>query len=108
MAAKTTPTPGLEDVLGHADRIVTRQIAGECLLVPIAGRGANLDAIYDLNPVGAFIWEHLDGATPGRSVVTALMERFAVELEQATEDYREFAAQLMTIGAVRVLDRERG
>ena len=36
---------------------VTRQIAGETLIMPVAGRVADLESIYVLNEVASRIWQ---------------------------------------------------
>jgi hypothetical protein len=84
----------------RSPRMVGRRIAGEYLLVPIVGRGADLDAIYTLNPLGAFIWERLDGQTPGAAIIQAIVEGFEVESDRAADDYRSFLSQLVSIRAV--------
>jgi hypothetical protein len=84
----------------RSERMVGRRIADEFVLVPLAGRGADLDAVYNLNRVGAFIWERLDGRTTGRAIVAEMAVRFAVDHERAARDYREFLEKLESIQAV--------
>ncbi len=91
----------LEAVFERSDRVVGRRIVDEFLLVPLAGRGADVDALYNLNRVGAFIWERLDGRSDGRALVGALVERFEVTAEQAAADYVAFVTQLESVHAVR-------
>jgi len=90
----------LGQVFARSARIVGRRIAGEYVLVPLVTHGADLDAIYNLNAVGAFIWERLDGRTPGSGIVSALTDAFAVDADRARADYLEFLGQLQTLGAV--------
>lgn len=90
----------LDEVFARAERMVGRRVAEQFLLVPIVSRGADVDSLYNLNRVGTFIWEQLDGATPGRRIVEALVQRFTVEPGQATADYRAFLASLLEIHAV--------
>ena len=90
----------LDQVLARSERMVGRRIAGEYVLVPLAGRGADIDAIFNLNRVGAFIWERLDGRTVGSAVVEALLEHFTVDRETAEADYLRFIQQLKSIDAV--------
>jgi hypothetical protein len=90
----------LGQALARSDRMVGRRIAGEYVLVPLVGRGADIDSIFNLNRVGAFIWERLDGQTGGLAVVEALMEHFTVDRETAEGDYLRFVEQLKSIGAV--------
>ena len=90
-------------VLAKSENVVGRRIAGECLLVPLARKQANLDAIYELNSVAAFVWERIDGRAPGHAIVEALTEHFDVSAEQASADYLELAQALSSIGAVEIV-----
>jgi len=93
-------TIALEAVFTRSDRIVGRRIADEFVLVPIVGHGAKLDSIYNLNRVGTFIWEHLDGRRSGRAIVDALVARYEVDGASAERDYRAFVKALLSIGAL--------
>jgi len=92
--------PALADVYARSDRIVGRRIAGEYVLVPLVSHGADLDAIYNLNAVGAFVWERLDGRTSGSDIVQALCAAFEVDEARAAADYLGFVGQLLDLGAV--------
>lgn len=92
--------PALADVYARSARIVGRRIAGEYVLVPLVSHGADLDAIYNLNAVGAFVWERLDGRVSGRDIVQALCAAFEVDEDRAAADYLEFIGQLAVLGAV--------
>jgi hypothetical protein len=39
--------------------LVTREIAGETLIVPTRGNLADMQRIFALNGVAGFIWQHL-------------------------------------------------
>jgi hypothetical protein len=90
----------LDDAYARGARIVGRRIAGEYVLVPLVTHGADLDAIFNLNAVGTFIWERLDGRTTGTSIVAALVDAFDVGEERARADYLSFVAQLQGLQAV--------
>ena len=92
--------PRLEDAYAPSTRVVGRRIGDEFVLVPLAGRGADIDSILNLNRVGAFIWERLDGRRTGREVVDALVERFEVDRPRAEEDYLDFVSRLRGLKAV--------
>ena len=92
--------PVLTEAFGRSERMAGRRIAGEYILVPLVGRGADIDSIFNLNRVGAFVWEQLDGRTNGSAIVDGLVERFAVDRETAQADYVGFIEQLRSIGAV--------
>jgi methyltransferase-like protein len=80
--------------------MVGRRIGDEYVLVPLAGRGADLDSILNLNRVAAFVWEQLDGERSGSDVVEAVLERFDVERARAEQDYLELLETLVEVDAV--------
>lgn len=96
----------LDAVYRRSERMVGRRIADEFILVPIVGHGAELDSIYNLNRVGAFLWEQIDGRRPGRAVIEALLERFEVDRATAEADYRGFVSALLSIQAVTPVPAE--
>lgn len=91
---------GVQPAFARSPRMVSRRIAGECVLVPLAARGADLDSIYNLNPVAAFIWERLDGQTPRAAIVAALTQSFEVDAVTAARDYDAFVETLQSLGAL--------
>lgn len=91
--------PRLDVAFRRSERIVTRRIAGECVLVPLAARGVDVDAMYSLNPTAAFVWDRLDGGASGTQIVGELVERFEVDPETATRDYVALLSELEALGA---------
>ena len=73
--------------------IVSRNIAGETILVPIRGNLADMQNIFTLNKIGAFIWERLDGKRPLSQIIGLLLDHFDVSSEEAENDILEFIAQ---------------
>jgi hypothetical protein len=98
----------LETCWSRSDRMVGRWVAGEFVVVPLRNKAADIDAIYNLNAVAAFIWEHLDGRTSGETVVAALVARFEVTADTAAADYLRLLEQLDSIGAVVTSGRPGG
>src|SRR5262245_45541245 len=74
--------------------VVTRRIADETLIVPVAGGVGDLDAIYTLNGVAARIWQLLEQPTTTGRIVEAIREEFDVTAERAGQDVSEFLATL--------------
>lgn len=79
---------------------VTRSIAGETLVVPVRGHVGDLDAIYALNDVAAFIWEQFDEQKSVSQVVEAVCREFDVAREQAETETTEFIAALEAAGMI--------
>jgi len=78
------------------------------VLVRLAGRGADIDRVLNLNRVGTFIWELLDGHNAGSAVVDRLIEQFEVERPEAEADYLRFLAQLREVNAIVLAGAEEG
>ena len=97
----------LGEAWARSPRMVGRRIGDEYVLVPLAGRGADLDSILNLNRVAAFVWEQLDGERSGSDVVEAVLERFDVERARAEQDYLELIDALVEVDAVSAATRRR-
>lgn len=100
--------PRLDEAFARSARMVGRRIGDEYVLVPLAGRGADLDSILNLSRVAAFVWERLDGARTGAEVVDAVVERFEVERAEAEADYLELVETLLDVGALAPSPAGRG
>jgi hypothetical protein len=80
--------------------IVTREIAGEMILVPIRSTAGELNSIYTLNEVGARIWQLVDGETTVERIRNTLYAEYEVDPEVLEEDLIQLLEQLRGIGAV--------
>jgi hypothetical protein len=83
--------------------IVHRNIAGEAILVPIRRNVADMESIYTLDGVGAFIWELIDGQRTAGDIKVAILNEYDVTPEVAEMDLVEFLQQLQTIGAIKAV-----
>jgi hypothetical protein len=73
----------------------------ELILVPIHQDVADMDCIFTMNEVGAFIWENLDGQATVADLQAAVVEQYEVDPEAAAADLLEFVRELESAGAVR-------
>ncbi len=80
--------------------IVTRNIAGEVLLVPIFDRLADIQRIFNLGSVAEYIWKELDGQKSLYGIRDKILEEFDAEKENVDLDLMEFIAQLIDAGLV--------
>jgi hypothetical protein len=81
--------------------VVTRRIAGETILVPVAANVGDLDAVYTLNGVGSFIWDLIDGRRSALAIAEAVCAGYDVPLEQAVPDVDELLGTLVSKKLVR-------
>ncbi len=87
--------------------MVSRMVAGEHILVPLASRGAEIDSIFNLNETGTFIWEKIDGRTTGVEIASLLAKDFELSPDRAALDCGDFLAQLLEVKAIEIADRAR-
>jgi hypothetical protein len=90
-----------ETIYVRNDRVVSRKIVDELILVPIRQSVAEMEMLYTLNEVGARVYELIDGARPVQSIVDTIVREFDVTEETAEADVKEFISQLLEIESIR-------
>lgn len=80
---------------------IFRKIVDELVLVPIHQDVADMDCIYTMNAMGAFIWEKLETPTRLGDLHGSIVEQYAVDAEEAADDLVQFVQELESAGAVR-------
>ena len=80
---------------------VFRKIVDEMVLVPIRQNVADMDCIYTMNGVGAFLWERIDGQATPADLQAAVVQEYAAEPEAVSGDVDDFLTELLAIGAIR-------
>ena len=91
---------GDDEVYQRRSELVTRQVAGETLVVPVSGQLADLQRIFALDRVSAFIWERLDGCHTLAAIREAVVASFQVTPETARRDLEEFVGEIRTAGLI--------
>lgn len=99
MAASMSITT-LHDCYQRNEDVVTREILGETLLVPISSAVADMDNIFALNETGAHIWHRLDGALSLAAICESIVDAFEVNEQQAWADTQVLIADLASAGLV--------
>ena len=90
----------IDQVFQKNENFVFRQIDDETILVPIKNNVGDMGSIYNLNEVGAYIWQHLDGEETLSDIKNKIAVEFEVSPETAEEDLMEFVDQLEEIEAI--------
>ncbi|MDA2930915.1 PqqD family protein [Acidobacteria bacterium AH-259-O06] len=90
----------------QANGVVTRQIVGETVLVPVRSGAADLDFIYTSNETGTMIWECLDSQKNVGQIIETICREYDVPPEEAAKDTGDFLAALEAAGLVRPAQSE--
>ncbi len=70
-----------------------RNIAGNCVVVPVGDRVAEFNGIITLNDSGAFLWKELEKGAEEEDLVAALLANYedvdAATAQQCVKDFLE-------------------
>lgn len=76
-----------ESICVHSDDVVSREIEGELIIVPItSGIGDLEDELYTLNDTGRAIWEKLDGQRTLDEIAASLIQDYDGQKDQIVSD----------------------
>jgi hypothetical protein len=87
-------------VYTKSPEFVQRDVAGECILVPIRRRLSESNSIYVLNDTGAALWKRIDGTKSVDAIMADFVDEFDVTLEQLKNDFTTLLDDLHSIHAV--------
>ncbi|MEK7236788.1 MAG: PqqD family protein [Nitrospirota bacterium] len=88
----------------HPD-YVQRDVAGECILVPIRRTLTEANSIYVLNETGAALWNRIDGQRTAQDIVTDFCNEYEVATDQLAKDFTLLLDDLLSIQAVEEMAR---
>jgi hypothetical protein len=83
--------------------IVSREVAGETIVVPICRGVGDLDSVYTFNSVGKSLWRFLEQGRTAEELANWVATHYQVEAEQAARDVQSYLTELQEIGLIRVL-----
>jgi len=79
---------------------IFRKIVDEIVLIPIHQDVANMDSIFTLNEVGAYIWEKLEKPRTQDSLQTLILDEYDADPQVLITDLGNFLGQLKEFGAI--------
>ena len=98
----------LDTCFSKEQDLVTRDVAGEEIIVPIKGHVGDLEGVFTLNEVGAMIWRLMDGQTTVRQLMEAVRNEYDVEAAEAEKDLLDFLRSLEDAGLIRPSEATQG
>ena len=79
---------------------IFRKIVDESILVPLHKDVADMDCIYTLNSIGAFIWDLLEQPTTKAALQSALLDEYDAQPDVLNGDLEQFLEEMIAIGAL--------
>lgn len=80
---------------------IYRRIVDESVLVPLHNNVADMNCIYTLNGMGAFLWELLASPVTRAELETGVLAEYNAEPEVLKKDLDDFLAEMVSIGALK-------
>lgn len=79
---------------------VSRNIAGETVVIPVSGDTAILEKVFGLDETAAFLWDELKTAVPFNLLVDRLTATYEVDADTAKKDIKSFLGQMLKLGLI--------
>jgi hypothetical protein len=80
---------------------IFRKIVDELVLVPVHQDLSDMDCIYTLNGVGAFVWQSLVQPSTRADLQDAVLAEYQADPAVIAADLDAFLAEMTAIGAIR-------
>lgn len=84
----------------RSETVVSREIAGETLIVPISKGVGDLASIYSLNPVATTIWDTISRPRSKAEIVQVIAREFEAESAQIERDVEAFLVEMDSVGLI--------
>jgi hypothetical protein len=100
----STPSVNTTPVrLARNTAIVSREVAGETIVVPICRGVGDLDSVYTFNQVGKSLWHLLEQGRTAEELANWVATHYAVNARQALQDVQTYLSELREIGLIRAV-----
>ena len=91
----------LDRIYAKNDDFVQREVAGECILIPVRRQLTDVNSLYVLNDTGAALWRRIDGKTSLRDITRDFLDEFDATQAQLEKDMASLIEDLLSIHAIR-------
>jgi hypothetical protein len=98
----------LDTCFAKEEDLVTRDVAGEKIIVPIKRHVGDLEGVFTLNELGAMIWQLINGQKTARELVAAVQDEYDVGAAEARKDVVDFLRSLEDAGLIRSSETTQG
>jgi hypothetical protein len=83
-----------KELFARKNAFAARKVGNEMVLVPVKGSVADMEEMFTLNEVGAFIYEQLDANATVGSLEQAIVNEFDADSAEVRADLDDFLVQL--------------
>src|SRR5580658_11238413 len=76
---------------------VSRDVAGETIVVPICQGVGDLDSVYTFNPIGRSLWCLLESSHSVEELANWVVTHYEVDAKQAVADVQSYLSELQEV-----------
>lgn len=87
-------------IFKKSDQMVTREIEGEIVLLPLYKSSKKLSYIHTLNETAASAWELIDGKNSLADIKDKLMDKFDIDEAKLSRQLDELIKDLKSVKAI--------
>ncbi len=84
----------LSRIYEKSPEVVSKKVTDEYILVPLKENVGDLEGLYTLNEVGAYIWDQIDGKNTIAQIIKKVTGEYNINAETAQKDVIQFIQQL--------------
>jgi len=88
-------------ILKKTDKVVTRKIEDEVILLPLSKSSKDLNYIYTLNQTAADFWDRINGKKSIDKIKEELLSIYEVDDKTLTKQMNDLAKDLKSIEAIK-------
>jgi hypothetical protein len=91
----------MDRIYAKNNDFVQREVAGECILIPVRRQLTDVNGLYVLNETGAALWRLIDGKKTLRDITLEFLNEFDVTQAQLEKDVASLIEDLLSIHAIQ-------
>lgn len=80
--------------------LIKREIAGDCILVPVGRSTLDSNGLFALNELAAFIWDIIPSVDSEDEIVAKILDEYEIDRETAERDVADFMSKLRDLGII--------
>lgn len=97
MLTLSTKNLQMNNTYSKKTECVIKEVGKEHILVPITDNIAEMNTMYNLNEMGAFIWNLIDGELSNYEIAEKIIEEYEIDIETAKKDVDNFTEKISAL-----------
>ena len=89
------------------DAVISGLVGDEAVLVPVKNNAGEIEGVFNLNAVGARVWELINGKRDYEAIITKLLEEYEVDRKVLEADLKDFFKQLKQRGWIEAVNKKK-